>query len=41
MAGWKIEPQKTRGKNANRAARVSQRKSRKVSVNSAQIKLSA
>ena len=51
----KIEPQKTRGKTANRAARVSQRKfsanhtksayfqrkSRKVSVNSAQIKLSA
>jgi hypothetical protein len=25
-AGWRIEPQKTRGKNANRAARVSQRK---------------
>jgi len=55
MAGQRIEPQKTRGKNANRVARVSQRKfstnhtksayfqrkSRKVSVNSAQIKLSA
>ena len=26
MAGWRIEPQETRGKNANRAARVSQRK---------------
>ena len=26
MAGWRIEAQKTRGKIANRAARVSQRK---------------
>ena len=33
-AGWRIEPQKTRGKTANRAVRISQRN---FSVNSAQI----
>ena len=32
-AGWRIEPQKTRGKTANRAVRISQRN---FSVNSAQ-----
>ena len=32
MAGWRIEPQKTRGKTANRAVRISQRN---FSVNSA------